>query len=213
MFIGWLDLLGSTANNLLGLALLFGSAFVEYVFPPFPGDVLTVFGGVLVSAYDWSFALVFASVTMGSVLGGLMAFVLGQRWHKRREAKKPGRHGRLEKLVDGFGKHGSLYLLLNRFLPGIRPLLFLAAGLSGMSMGRVFVLSTISAAVYNVLLLALGMSVGHNLARIQEWLTTYSLVVWALLFVIALVLLAKKVLGRKGQVEETSQNEGDEGEG
>ncbi len=195
--IAWFDLLGSDTNSVLGLAALCGAALLEYIFPPFPGDILTVFGGVLVSAYDWSFALVFLTVTTGSVLGGFVAFALGRRWHQRRAPDLAERETRLAHLVKRFGKHGSLYLLLNRFLPGIRPLFFVAAGLAGMSTGRVLVLSTISAAVWNALLIFAGMSVGHNLARIEDWLKTYSLVVWGLLLIGALLMIAKKVMRRK----------------
>lgn len=201
--LAWLDLLGSSTNNALGLAVLCGSAVTEYVFPPFPGDMITVFGGVLVGAYDWSFALVFASVTLGSVIGGLLAFALGRRWQRRRDSKPEEAKGKLGTLVSRFGKHGTIYLLLNRFLPGIRPLLFVAAGLAGMSTGRVLILSTISATIYNALLIVAGMSVGHNLDRIEYWLTTYSVIVWVLLVLVAIALLVRRLLRRKGDESRT----------
>ncbi len=195
--IAWLDLLGSEVNNPLGLAVLCGSAIVEYVFPPFPGDVITVFGGVLVGAYHWSLTLVFVTVTLGSVLGGLAAFALGKRWQKRKGPGFAEEKTKLARLVRRFEKHGSLYLLLNRFVPGIRPLFFVAAGLAGMTTTRVLVLSTISAALYNALLIFAGISVGHNLERIEDWLKTYSMIVWGLLALIALVVLARKVFRRQ----------------
>jgi membrane protein DedA with SNARE-associated domain len=204
--IEWLDLLGTSANNLLGLAVLGGSALVEFVFPPFPGDMLTVFGGVLIGAYQWSFALVFAAVTLGSVLGGLLAFLMGRRWQKRRGRHPEKNHSKLTKLVVRFEAHGSVYLLLNRFLPGIRPLFFVAAGLAGMSTGRVLVLSSISAALWNALLLTAGIAVGNNLDRIEHWLKTYSMVVWGLLIVLGLWVAAKALLGRRASRAEAEDS-------
>ena len=204
--IAWLDLLGSEVNNPIGLAVLCGAAVTEYVFPPFPGDIITVFGGVLVGAYQWSLALVFLTVTAGSVLGGLAAYALGRRWHKRTGPGFADERTRLSRLVNRFGKHGTIYLLLNRFLPGIRPILFVAAGLAGMSTGRVLILSTISAALWNALLIFAGISVGHNLERIEDWLKTYSLVVWGLLALIAVVVIARRILRRPEQEDGLPQS-------
>jgi membrane-associated protein len=195
--IAWLDVIGASTNHVLGLAALAGSAGIEYIFPPFPGDVITVFGGVLVAGYGWSLPLVFAVVTVGSMLGGLIAFGLARRWHLRRAPNLAEQDSKLARLVQRFHKRGSLYLLLNRFLPGIRPLFFVAAGLSGMSTRRVLLLSGVSAAVWNSLLLLAGATVGHNLDRIQGWLKTYNLVVWAILGVLAIFYLARRARRRR----------------
>lgn len=203
--MSWLDLIGASTNNALGLSVLAGAAAVEYLFPPFPGDLVVVFGGILVSAYHWNLALVFVMVTSGSMLGSLFAFALGRRWHLRRAPNLAEQDTHLAHLVNRFHKRGSLYLLLNRFLPGIRPLFFVAAGLSGMSTRRVLLLGGTSAAVWNSLLMLAGATVGHNLERIEGWLKTYSLVVWGLLLMIALALLAKRVSRRKSSESRTME--------
>src|SRR5262245_60083821 len=59
-------------NSVGGLAALAGSAMIEYVFPPFPGDFVTVLGAVLVTGYGWSFPLVLGAVMLGSVAGTLI---------------------------------------------------------------------------------------------------------------------------------------------
>ena len=41
-------------HNTLGLAVLCLSACIEYLFPPFPGDTITVFGAFLVARRGWS---------------------------------------------------------------------------------------------------------------------------------------------------------------
>ena len=203
--IGWLDVIGTSTNNALGLAVLAGAAAVEYLIPPFPGDIVIVFGGILVSAYHWNIALVFFVVTTASMLGGLVTFGMGRRWHLRRAPHLAEQDTKLALLVNRFHKRGSLYLLLNRFLPGIRPLFFVAAGLSGMSTRRVLLLSGTSAAVWNALLMLAGATVGHNLERIEGWLKNYSLAVWGLLLLLALVLLAKRVRKRMDSQSRTTE--------
>ena len=58
--------------------LLALAACLEYVFPPFPGDTVTLFAGFLVGVNEeWSFALVFLALNVGSVLGTLIDYAAG----------------------------------------------------------------------------------------------------------------------------------------
>lgn len=191
--LSWLNAMGASTNHPLVLAVLAGSAAVEFVFPPFPGDTVTLLGGILVGAYQWNLALVFSSLMLGSIIGGYVAFRIGKGWQRRRVQAIAEDKGRLARLVRQFDKHGSWFLLLNRFLPGIRPLFFVAAGLAGMGTRRVLVLSGISAALWNALIMVAGIAMGHNLDRLEEWRTTYTAVVSLLLVVILVFFVVKRL--------------------
>ena len=73
----------SSQDNPWGLLVLAASAFVEYVFPPFPGDTITLFGAVLITAYSWNFAAVYGAVMVGSVAGSMLAFAAGGTLQRR----------------------------------------------------------------------------------------------------------------------------------
>lgn len=178
----------------LVLLLLLGAAGVEYLVPPFPGDSITLLGAVFCAAYDWSYTLVFGAVMLGSVAGSMLAFAVGRGWERRRaravdtsknkiisESKNP-LHAKsssaLDRALRGFEKHGAAYLLLNRFLPGIRPIFFVAAGLVEMKPRTVLLYSALSAAAWNLLLFALGGLLGANVERLEWILRRYSLVAW-----------------------------------
>ncbi len=181
--------MGGYANHPLVLLILAGAAAIEYIVPIFPGDSITLLAGVLVGGYQWNFPIVFLSVLSGSVLGSWVALVFGQRWQKRRQGQE-GHAGGVGILVEKFRRHGSWYLVLNRFMPGIRPLFFVAAGLAGMSTRRVLLLSAVSATLWNTALMVAGIAVGHNIDQLEGWFRTYSTIAWIALGGVVMVVVA-----------------------
>ena len=159
------------------------SSVVEYVFPPFPGDTITLFGAFLVATRGWSVVAVFGATTLGSVLGAAIDWWLGvvlQRWRGRKA------HPALDRLVAGFARHGSIYILLNRFVPGVRALFFVAAGMAGMRPLPVLAWATLSALAWNTLLMAAGLAVGASWETLHAWFATYTQVAWLLVACAAL---------------------------
>jgi membrane protein DedA with SNARE-associated domain len=181
----------SQENSPLGLSILALSALVEYVFPPFPGDTITLFGAFLITAKGWSFAAVFGAVLLGSSAGAMADFWLGRVLQRRNVGGE-----RLARLVARFQRHGEVVLVINRFLPGVRALFFVAAGMAGMRWSRVLLWATVSATLWNLLLIAVGSVVGANFEALQRFFMTYARLVWAALGVLLLVWLARAIVRR-----------------
>lgn len=177
-------------NSLVGLSVLAASAAIEYVFPPFPGDFVTVLGAVLVTGYGWSFFAVLAAVMLGSVLGAFAAFEVGEVWARRRAADPHAvPRPRLDAIVARFRRHGSAYVVINRFVPGIRGLIFVAAGLAGLPRRSVLFYAAISALLWNLALMGLGVALGANLDALRTWVERYTIAAWIALAVAAIVIL------------------------
>jgi membrane protein DedA with SNARE-associated domain len=196
----WLIRFVSAENNPAGLAVLTGSAAVEYIFPPFPGDTITLFGAVLITAYGWSFAAVFGSVMIGSVAGAMAAFYFGHRlrlWRSRRPRKQATRLAVIDRLVTQFQRRGPAYLVVNRFLPGIRALFFVAAGLAGMKPLPVLFYSALSAALWNLGIIALGSLLGASFETLLAWVTRYTAIVWILIALVVLFFVGKAIWRRR----------------
>lgn len=194
----------SEENNPLGLLVLATSAMVEYIFPPFPGDTITLFGAILITAYRWSFIAVFGAVMFGSIAGSMIDFYLGQRLrlHAERNPKEETRRrAAINKLVTKFEQHGALYLVINRFLPGIRALFFVAAGMANMRPAAVLFYSAISAALWNLGLILLGSVVGMNFESLTTFMRQYSIVMWLLIGAVVVFFVAKAVWTRRRQRE------------
>ncbi len=174
----------------LGPVVLFLSSLIEYVFPPFPGDVVTLFGTYLVVQGLWSFPFAMGLAVGGSLVGAALDYYIGV-WLGRRVDRLPSeREGRrwapltrekYELLTERFRRHGAAYIAINRFLPGIRAFFFVAAGAAGMRLWKVLFYASLSALAWNGLILGVGYSVGANWERLRSLFTSYTTGVWIVL--------------------------------
>jgi membrane protein DedA with SNARE-associated domain len=194
-----IELIGSE-NNLAGLAIIAASAAIEYLVPPFPGDTITLFAAVLITGYGWSFAAVFGSVMAGSLAGSMAAFYLGG-WLRSRRAREPApdQDTMLVRLVTKFQRHGPAYLVLNRFLPGVRALFFVAAGMAGMRPAAVAFHSALSAALWNLSLIAIGSAAGANFDTLLGWVRRYTSIMWVVISAVVLLWTARYVIRRRSK--------------
>jgi membrane-associated protein len=163
-------------------AILAAASFLEYVFPPFPGDLVVLFGAWYAVEGKISWPLAYAAVTGGAVLGSFVDYAAG-RWLSPRldagaERRGPVSAERLHKFVEAYRRWGPALLLANRFLPGVRGFIFLAAGAARLPVARVLVLGAISAALWNALLLAAGGLVVHNREELEALLRRYQTAAW-----------------------------------
>ncbi len=156
------------------------AAALEYIFPPFPGDTVTLFGTFLAMTAGYHGWILYISMTLGAVAGGLLAYGFG-RWLKEREARWPrflqGQrvHTAITTLQDRFTKRGAVYLVANRFVPAFRAFFFVAAGLARMPILQVVLYSTISAALWNALIFSVGYALGRNWEQLLGMLRQYTL--------------------------------------
>lgn len=189
---------GGLAFLALGLA-----AMLEYVVPPFPGDTIVILGGIYAVRGQQPYWLVFVAVTAGSVLGALINFTLGQ-WLGAYVERYPERRKVFGISVDAvhsveakMRRFGSWLILANRFLPAVRGLFFVAAGMAQMPRAKVLALGALSAMAYNVLMLSLGVALGGNAERLGLLLRRYHLAVYGLGAIAALALLVRFLARRK----------------
>jgi membrane protein DedA with SNARE-associated domain len=165
----------------IGYVALLLASLIEYVFPPFPGDTVVLLGGVFAVRGQRPWTLVLATITLGSVVGAAIDYFIGQRLARRfqRAADFAERHPHIYRLQERMRTGGTLLIAFNRFMPGVRGLLFVAAGASGMSFRRVMALGALSALVWNSLILGVGIGVGGNAERLEEFLRDYNRVAFA----------------------------------
>jgi membrane protein DedA with SNARE-associated domain len=187
-FVQWLQGL----NPLLIYLAVFGIAFVENIFPPSPSDIMIVAAGSLIGIRDVGFTTTLLSATAGSVLGWMVMYKLGD-WF----GVKIIETGRLKFIpVDAlkkvelwFSRYGYWIVVVNRFLTGTRAVVSFFAGMSKLDLVRTTILCSVSALVWNAILVGAGYYLGRNWQQIEFYLHAYSQVVTAAI-VVGLLLLA-----------------------
>jgi membrane protein DedA with SNARE-associated domain len=88
-------------------------------------------------------------------------------------------------------------IIANRFLAGTRAVVSFFAGMSKMNLPLTTALCAVSAAVWNTLLLYLGVVFGKNWRRGAEYIETYSKVATAIVFTVIVVLVWRYVRRRR----------------
>ncbi|MCB9709352.1 MAG: DedA family protein [Myxococcales bacterium] len=181
-----------------GYGFLGLSAMLEYVVPPFPGDTVTLFGVFLAVTAGYSMVWVYLMLTAGSVMGGVLSYGIGlwlgaEEGRLGRWVSNPRLRRGVTVVRQRFERRGAIYLAVNRFLPVLRGVFFIAAGMARMRLWQVVVYGLISALAWNGLIVAVGYSVGANWQALYSLYHQYTLAVVA---VLALLLLGWWLLKR-----------------
>ncbi|MBD3278579.1 MAG: hypothetical protein GF388_09780 [Candidatus Aegiribacteria sp.] len=186
---------GSWAGPLMGLI-----AFTETLFPPLPGDVIfVVVTGWAVSG-GFPVALSCVCGLTGCFLASCLLFFLGHKPGKQFvEGWLENRVGveKIDRARDLVHSHGPLVLAASRFIPGVRSLLVLIAGSSGMKFAVAVVPILISASVWYLILALAGSLLGASLESAQGFMARFGTWTWVALAASAAVLLLVKLKGRK----------------
>lgn len=173
---------------------LFFFAFIENVFPPSPSDVLLVVGGTLIGTGAINFILALAFATIGSITGFMLMFYIGSTVDKK--VINSGRFkyipiNTIEKVEKWFRKYGYFVIVANRFMPGTRAVISFFAGISNLEPKKTIILCFISALLWNTIMLYLGYVFGDNVAKVDEYLTTYRNIVIAVTAVVVLFFIIR----------------------
>ena len=179
----------------LGVFLLIA---IENIFPPIPSEVILVFGGFMTTYTTLNIPIMILAATLGSLLGAIVLYYIGKIFNKERLKRivngKIGKVLRLkasdiEKADKWFDTKGNKTVFFCRFIPIVRSLISIPAGMSEMPMQK-FLLYTISGSlIWNTVLIIVGSIVGDKWETIVGYLDNFSniiLIILVIIFVVAL---------------------------
>ena len=166
-------------------AVLFLIAYGENVLPPIPGDLLIAYAGLLAGAEpSISLIPVIAVAWIGGTSGFMTVYAVGNRLGDAIDDPNRLRwlpHERVAKARRWVDERGPWVIAGNRFLPGVRSVIALAAGASDVPTRRALVYSSLSALAWSSLVASLGYAAGDNLAEVENWLALYGKVAGSIL--------------------------------
>ena len=193
----FLDFLSLLPDSLIYLVLGL-SAFVENVFPPIPGDTITAFGAFLVGTQRLHFFGVYLSTSLGSVAGFVFLFWIGSLLGRRFFVERDFWFFKvrdIKRAEEWYLRFGYFLVLLNRFFPGIRSVIALAGGITGLRLLKVTLFALISASAWNLIWISLGYVLGRNWETVRENLghimIRYNIVIFSLLGLVIVVLVVR----------------------
>ena len=177
----------------IGVLLLIA---IENVFPPIPSEVILLFGGFMTTYTELNVIGMIISSTLGSLIGAIVLYYIGKILNKERLKKivsgKVGKILRLknediEKADHWFDTKGNKTVFFCRFIPIVRSLISIPAGMSEMPMLKFLIYTTFGSLIWNTVLVVIGNRVGENWTSILDILDKYSHIVLVLLIIIAIV--------------------------
>ena len=184
--------------NRFGYVGIFFLIFFENVFPPIPSEVVLLFGGFMTTYTKLNIFLMIVFSTLGSVAGAIVLYYIGKLLNKERLKKiVSGKVGKvlriktndIDKADYWFDTKGNKTVFFCRFIPVVRSLISIPAGMSEMAMGKFLLYTTVGSAIWNSILLIVGNKVGKNWESILSIMNQYSHIVFMLLIILFIVFL------------------------
>lgn len=195
--------------NQFGYFGMFFLIFIENIFPPIPSEVVLLFGGFMTTYTKLNIVIMIIAATLGSILGAIVLYYIGKIFNKDRLKKIiSGKIGKILRLKNSdidkadkwFDTKGNKTVFFCRFIPIVRSLISIPAGMSEMPMGKFLVYTTFGSLIWNTVLVVIGSIVGENWTSILTIFDTYSsivVVVIAIIFVICVYLFYRNRLNNK----------------
>lgn len=168
---------------------------IENIFPPIPSEVILTFGGFMTTYSNMNVILVILFATIGSVLGAIVLYYIGKLLNKERlERIISGKLGKvlrlkkqdIEKADHWFDTKGAKTVFFCRFIPIVRSLISIPAGMSEMPFPKFLLYTTVGTTIWNTVLVVLGRVMGNNWTKIVDIIGYYANIV-LLLLVVAIV--------------------------
>lgn len=173
--------------------------FLENVFPPIPSEIILTFGGFMTTKTDLTFVGVVITSTIGSVIGAIALYGIGT-WIRENKlynlVQKYGKFLRvttedLTKTFKWFERYGYWTIFFCRFIPLIRSLISIPAGITRMNIWIFIIFTTIGTLLWNIVLIYLGQTVGGNWHVIVNYMDIYSKIIYVLLLLLVIYILFK----------------------
>ena len=171
------------AAHLVGLVAQYGYAvialflFGEGLAIPFPTDTTVVTASALAARGHLSLALVFLISTLSTTAGTTAAYYLGRRGSTFISRRAHGGSNALARAHRFFERHGTSAVLFGRFVPVVRMLISVVAGVSRMDARRFTLYNLAGAAIWAFAFCAIGYFFGHHASEFYHQLVRAGLVV------------------------------------
>lgn len=161
---------GISAGGYFGI---FAMMALESMIAPVPSEVVMPLAGYLVLQHKFSFFMALVASILGSIFGSLLSYYVGI-YGGRPLVLKFGKYLLLEKehlewTEKWFKKQGEKTIFISRFVPVVRHLISIPAGLARMPMKKFLAYTFVGAGIWNFILLYAGLRLGTQWSKIHQF--------------------------------------------
>ncbi|MDR0751387.1 MAG: DedA family protein [Christensenellaceae bacterium] len=206
--------------NKFGYSGIFALIAIENLFPPIPSEVILTFAGFATTISNLNYIWAIVAATAGSMLGAIVLYLIGRILKADRlEKLVEGKFGKIFRLKKTdiqksnawFTKHGEKAIFIGRFIPIIRSLVSIPAGISGMRLIYFIPLTLAGTLIWNTALVLLGRAAGTAWEKIAGYLDIYSLVALVIIMILlaigVVVFVKLRIINPRQKKNEASQDE------
>jgi membrane protein DedA with SNARE-associated domain len=180
---------------------------LESMIAPVPSEAVMPFVGFQVADGKWHAGLAILVTTMGSIIGSLISYLLGYYGGKP-VVLKVGKYFLLDKhdleLTERFfhRKGGVITLFVSRFVPVVRHLISIPAGVGRMPMIPFLLATAVGATLWNSFLLYCGIKLREHWTSVQKYSHQVDIVVVVLLAAGLFWFIRSRLVRRKNHTTE-----------
>jgi membrane protein DedA with SNARE-associated domain len=178
-----------------GYPAVFAAAFIETIFPPIPSEVIFPLVGFTAYAAGLGLgnALGMAAVgALGSTAGAILIYFISMKVGRAAILRFGKRVGmgkvELEMAEKWFSKYGSIAVFTGRMVPGIREIISIPAGISGMNFPKFLTFTFSGSLIWSIALTLTGYYLG------EAW-SSFSDQASSLFAIVSIAVLAAAVAG------------------
>lgn len=170
---------------------------IENIFPPIPSEVILTFSGFMTTYTMMNEWMVILASTIGSLIGAVLLYEIGSLVSQEHLARfLQGRAGKILRLKPGdvyrasdwFQTKGYAAVLICRFIPIIRSLISIPAGMARMKLVPFLVLTTVGSVIWNTVLIWLGSFAGASWKSVVGILDSYAMAIFTIAVVFCVML-------------------------
>lgn len=205
-FATWVKDIISTA----GYPGVFLFIMLESTLVPIPSELVMPLAGAMASRGDFSLAVILIINSVAALVGSTICYYIGAK------GGKPflQRYGKffllrqhdLEKTEQVFARHGKWVILIGRFLPVVRHIISIPAGIARMPMRTFWLQTFIGSTIWGGFLIILGYQLGENWEAVAGKLKRMDLVIGVVIVLALLALGVRFFLRRRREKQGTPTN-------
>ena len=141
--------------EILNLISQFGPAIV-FAGTFFEGEVFAIIGGFLAYRGSYPFQLMITLAFCGSFFGDLAVFLFSRYWSNHRWVRRWKERERFRRAIKLVERYQTYFVVVNRYIYGLRMPGLIALGLSKISVLRFVLLNLLGAALWATIFTTLG---------------------------------------------------------